>query len=66
LIHALERLDENGMLRQLNKKIYIGQGFKGEELSGIGVGICTRGCETNIAGCPPKAKEILKHIEELI
>jgi uncharacterized protein (DUF362 family) len=66
LMHALERLDENGMLRQLNKKIFIGQGFKGKELIGIGVGICTIGCETNIAGCPPKAKEILKHIEELI
>ncbi len=28
LIHALERLDEKGLLRRLNEKLYIGQGFR--------------------------------------
>lgn len=66
LIHALERLSENGQLSRLHDTIHIGQGFKGKEISGIGVGICTKGCEKSLVGCPPKAKDILHFLEDQI
>lgn len=64
LIHALGRLDEDGKLRRINKKIKIGQGYKGTTEDGIGVGICTKGCKISVPGCPPKAKDIIKYIED--
>jgi uncharacterized protein (DUF362 family) len=63
LIHALMRLKEKGKLKQLPQSIHIGQGFKGKKLSGIGVGICTKGSPYNIPGCPPKASTIVQHLE---
>jgi uncharacterized protein (DUF362 family) len=66
LIHALGRLEEDGKLRRLKDKIRIGQGFKGQEDDGVGSGICTRGCKFNVVGCPPKAKDIIKYLEENI
>ena len=41
LVHALERLDEREKLIKLKENIYIGQGFKGQALNGIGIGNCT-------------------------
>lgn len=64
LIHALGRLDEDGKLRRIKEKIKIGQGYKGLEVDGIGVGLCTGGCKVNAPGCPPKAKDIINCIEE--
>ncbi|PRX21801.1 uncharacterized protein (DUF362 family) [Orenia metallireducens] len=64
LIHALKRLDEQGRLRGLKEKIYIGQGYQNQELIGLGVGVCTRGATKNIKGCPPKAKDIIEFIEK--
>ncbi|HOA41684.1 MAG TPA: DUF362 domain-containing protein [Halanaerobiales bacterium] len=62
LVHALKRLDEEGELGRLKERIYIGQGFKGKEFEGIGIGSCTRGATKSIAGCPPVAMEILKEL----
>ncbi len=59
LIHALDRLKDKGSLSNLNEKIHIGQGYQGQESQGIGVGICTKGFEKNLPGCPPKAKDIV-------
>jgi uncharacterized protein (DUF362 family) len=64
LIHALERLNEKGKLNLLKNKIHIGQGYKGEEFQGLGIGSCTKGCEKSLMGCPPKAKDILNFIEK--
>ncbi len=66
LIHALERLNENGQLNNLHDIIHIGQGFKGKKIKGIGVGNCTKGCEKNLGGCPPKAKDILQFLEKIM
>jgi uncharacterized protein (DUF362 family) len=66
LIHALNRLDEKGLLNKLRQKICIGQGFKGREYEGIGVGNCTLGCSKCIKGCPPKATDIVKFLENSI
>ncbi len=57
LIHALKRLDERGGLRNL-PPIHIGQGWKGKEINGIGIGACCRGATKNVPGCPPTALDI--------
>ena len=64
LIHALTRLDERGSLHRLKDKIHIGQGYKGQQGSGIGIGTCAGGFSHNISGCPPKAKDIVRYMEE--
>jgi uncharacterized protein (DUF362 family) len=66
LIHALNRLDEKGLLNKLRQKICIGQGFKGKEYEDIGVGNCALGCSKSIKGCPPKAADIVKFLESSI
>lgn len=62
LIHALNRLDENGSLRYLKEKICIGQGFK-DKSGSVGVGSCTRCFDKSLPGCPPKAIDIYNFIE---
>lgn len=66
LIHALARLDEQGLLDRLKEKVYIGQGFKGQADEGIGIGVCTAGFTHCVKGCPPKAKDILHFLKEHI
>ncbi|MBC8569416.1 DUF362 domain-containing protein [Oscillospiraceae bacterium NSJ-54] len=66
LIHALARLEDRGMLRGIRGKIHIGQGFKGKEPGGMGVGVCAKGCEKCVPGCPPKAIDIVRMLEESI
>lgn len=63
LIYALDRLDEQGQTYGRKEKICIGQGYKGEE-GGIGVGVCTKGCQRSLAGCPPKASDMVEFLKE--
>lgn len=58
LIHALKRLDEKGRLRGIKEPIAIGQGYKKQTGSGIGIGSCANGFSCNVPGCPPTAKDI--------
>lgn len=64
LVHALKRLEENGLLNKIDKKILIGQGYKGQNLEGIGIGNCTSKCNYYVKGCPPSAIQIIKFLEE--
>ena len=64
LIHALQRMDENGALRRFRGSIHIGQGFRGKQIDGIGVGACCSGCTKNVKGCPATAADILKMLQE--
>lgn len=66
LVHALKRLDENGLLNKINKKILIGQGYKGQRAEGIGIGNCTSKCDHHLKGCPPSARDIVKFLEDNI
>lgn len=66
LIHALERLREKGMLNMLTEKLYIGQGFRNERHDGAGIGTCTSDFDRCVKGCPPKARDIVEYLEDLI
>ena len=44
-------------------EIYIGQGFYGQELDGLGVGSCCAGARVCIPGCPPTAQAIVRQLE---
>lgn len=59
LIHALDRLKDRGKLYGLKGKVHIGQGYRGKNCKGVGVGACTGGFSKNLGGCPPKAKDII-------
>lgn len=39
--------------------IYIGQGYKGQSGTGLGIGNCASGFDRHVPGCPPKATDIL-------
>jgi len=57
LIYALHRLKGR---TGASGKIHIGQGFAGKSGAGAGVGDCTRGFAKCVAGCPPKATDIVE------
>lgn len=63
LIHALARLDEKGILDDGATQLCIGQDFKGKTFEGLGIGSCTKGGSAHVAGCPPKAIDIVKFLE---
>lgn len=63
LIYALDRLNDAGLLRKGLPPVCIGQGFKGET-GEIGVGQCTCGFQKTLKGCPPKAIDMVKFLEE--
>lgn len=66
LIHALKRLDEVDRLGNVTVPICIGQGYKGvQDKDKVGVGICTKGLGKSLAGCPPKAIDMIAFLKEL-
>ena len=56
-------VDEQGQTYGRKEKICIGQGYKGQS-GAIGVGICTKGCACSLAGCPPKASDMVEFLKE--
>lgn len=66
LIHALARMEERGSLSRLSRRIHIGQDYKGKSGCGLGVGICTNGFTHALAGCPPKAVDMVHFLENML
>ena len=62
LIHALQRLRENG--KRIPSGICIGQGFRGKSGEGIGIGNCTSGFPVHLEGCPPTAKAMAEFLTQ--
>lgn len=63
LIYALDRLSDAGELRGKKEKICIGQAYRGQT-GEIGVGQCTCGFKKSLKGCPPKAIDMVRFLEE--
>jgi len=43
-----------------SKEIYIGQGWAGASMEGLGIGKCCRGASSWVMGCPPTAESIVR------
>ena len=62
LVHALNLLQEEGLLDKLHDRIAIGQGKTGK----LGIGRCTRDFDTCIMGCPPEPETIYNELKSYI
>lgn len=60
LVHALYRHKRAGE----PYPVYIGQGYRGQTLDGVGIGNCCRGADICALGCPPPAGEILRVLKQ--
>ncbi len=63
LIYALDRLNDAGKLKKGMEPVSIGQGYRGKE-GEIGVGSCTSCLQKSLAGCPPKAADMVRFLME--
>lgn len=59
LVHALYRLG-----RPAPEGVFIGQGYKGQPLEGLGIGECCKGATRCVHGCPPSADAIRHALEQ--
>ncbi|MBR2571831.1 MAG: DUF362 domain-containing protein [Clostridia bacterium] len=48
-----------------DREIYIGQGWQGRPIDGLGIGKCCRGASQCVMGCPPTAEAIANKLEDL-
>ena len=65
LMEALAKLEEEGLLKNFNHKIMIGQGNRGKG-GDYGIGNCTRGFTHYIKGCPPSSEDVYAGIKDWI
>ena len=63
LIYALNKLDQEGLLRKLKQSVCIGQGYRGKT-GELGIGACTACFAESLRGCPPSAAEIYRFLKE--
>mgnify|MGYP004528544311 FL=1 len=47
-----------------SEPLYIGQGYRGKEIDGIGIGMCCSKANICVRGCPPSADDILRVLDE--
>lgn len=65
LIPALQMLKEDGLFDRLDKKIGIGQGYRGKK-GKLGVGNCTKDFDFCVKGCPPTENQIYEELKKYI
>ncbi len=65
LVPVLHRLEQEGLLEKLPGTLCIGQGYRGKK-GKIGIGSCTSGFDTSLAGCPPTAAQMDEFLRSLI
>ena len=65
LIPALDRLKSEGLLKKLDTRICIGQGYRNQH-GNLGVGHCTRNFEHHLDGCPPTEEEIYEFLKGVL
>jgi len=61
LVHSMHRSGGNF---SKGKKVCIGQGFRGKSSDHLGIGNCTKGFNSFVKGCPPKAADILAFFKD--
>jgi uncharacterized protein (DUF362 family) len=63
LLHALRRLEQDGVLARAPRRVCVGQGFRHAAADGFGVGSCAKGFRHHVGGCPPSAAAILEFLK---
>ena len=63
LVRGLYVARESGI--RVRQPISIGQGFRGKDIRGIGIGNCCRGADCCVQGCPPTALDVEALLREL-
>lgn len=58
LVRGLYTAGDNGI--HYRGSIAIGQGFKGKEFEGLGIGNCCKGASHCVKGCPPTGKDVME------
>ena len=62
LVRALYQCREEGI--RPPKDLYIGQGWRGKTIDGLGCGNCCSNAASFVKGCPPSSSDIIKTIKE--
>ena len=62
LVRGLYTAGDNGI--HYNGPIAIGQGWKGKEFEGLGIGSCCKGASCHVKGCPPTGKDVAQALAE--
>lgn len=65
LIPALDRLKREELLKKLDTRICIGQGFRGKT-GELGIGQCTSHFRCHLKGCPPTDTEIYEFLKNYL
>ena len=63
LARALYIAEEQGLI--CKSPLYIGQGYRGKTIDGLGIGRCCAGAGHCVEGCPPTASDIVSHLRSL-
>ncbi len=66
LIHSLARLEDRGLLERLGEPLYIGQDYREKALDQVGIGSCCKNFTHCVAGCPPRASDIVEYLERAL
>lgn len=61
LVRGLYTAGDNGI--HYNGPVFIGQGWKGKPLEGLGIGSCCSGADCCVKGCPPSGQDVARGIE---
>lgn len=65
LIPVLDQLKEEGLLKKIDTKICIGQGYRGKTGT-LGIGNCTRKFAHSLEGCPPMPDQMYEFLKKCI
>ena len=61
LVRGIYVAQEKGI--SVPSNIAIGQGWRGREFPGLGIGTCCSGAEKCVQGCPPSADDVVRALE---
>lgn len=62
LVRGLYVASDNGI--RYNGTISIGQGWRGKEAPGLGIGNCCKGAECYVKGCPPTGNDVAEALKK--
>ena len=63
LVRSLYAARDRGI--RYDGPIAIGQGWRGKEFAGLGIGNCCRGADCYVKGCPPTGNDIIQMLESM-